>query len=322
MRVLIAGGGGFIGSHLADLLLGRGDDVVAVDNFVTGRAVNIAHLHDHDSFTLVEHDITTELPDAVLDEHYDAVLDLASPASPLDFATLPLEILAVGSTGTRNLLELARRDDARFFLASTSEVYGDPLVHPQPESYWGNVSSIGPRSCYDEAKRFSEALTMAYHRTHDVDVRIVRIFNTYGERVRPDDGRVVNTFVVQALRGAPITLHGDGSQTRSFCHVADEIIGLTAVLDGDITGPVNVGNPAEFTMRELAELVVELTDSSSEIVSVPLPPEREGDPLQRRPDITLVGSTYGWEPKISLRDGLQRMIDWFAEHEHVVEIAR
>ena len=191
---------------------------------------------------------------------------------------MPLEILDVGSTGTRNLLDLALDHGARFFLASTSEVYGDPLVHPQPESYWGNVSSIGPRSCYDEAKRFSEAITMAYHRVHGLDVRIARIFNTYGERMRPDDGRVVNTLVVQALRGDPITLHGDGSQTRSFCHVADEIVGLTAVLDGDLVGPVNVGNPDEFTIRQLAELIVELTGSPSEIITVPLPPEREGDP--------------------------------------------
>ena len=192
---------------------------------------------------------------------FDTILDLASPASPADFATMPLEILAVGSTGTRNLLDLALDHHARFFLASTSEVYGDPLVHPQPETYWGNVSSIGPRSCYDEAKRFSEAITMAYHRVHGLDVRIARIFNTYGERMRPEDGRVVNTLVVQALRDDPITLHGDGSQTRSFCHVADEIVGLAAVLDGHLTGPINVGNPNEFTIRELAELVIELTDS-------------------------------------------------------------
>ena len=317
MRALIAGGGGFIGSHLTDLLLARGDDVVAVDNFATGRPVNVAHLRDHPAFTLIEHDITRGLPDTVLDDRFDAVLDLASPASPVDFATMPLEILAVGSTGTRNLLDLAHAHGARFFLSSTSEVYGDPLVHPQPESYWGNVSCTGPRSCYDEAKRFSEALTMAYHRTHGVDVRIVRIFNTYGERMRPDDGRVVNTFVVQALRGEPITLHGDGTQTRSFCHVADEIVGLTAVLDGHLTGPVNVGNPGEFTMRELAELVVELTGATSEIISVPLPAEREGDPLQRQPDISLIESTYGWRPQIPLRDGLARMIRFFAEHEGV-----
>ena len=314
---LVAGGGGFIGSHLVDVVLGRGDTVTIVDNFVTGRRANIAHLADHPGCTVVEHDITVPLPAEVLNGRYDTVLDLASPASPVDFATMPLEIMAVGSTGTRNLLDLALAQGARFFLSSTSEVYGDPLVHPQPESYLGNVSCIGPRSVYDEAKRFSEALTMAYHRTHGVDVRIVRIFNTYGERMRPNDGRVVNTFLVQALLGEPITLHGDGSQTRSFVHVADEVRGLLAVLDGHLTGPVNVGNPGEFTMRELAELVVELTGSSSPIVTIPLPPEREGDPLQRQPDITLIKSTYGWEPTIALRDGLARMIDFFRTHEQL-----
>ena len=315
MRHLLAGGGGFVGSHLTELFLARGDEVVVVDNFATGRRSNIAHLADHAGFTLVEHDITTPLPDFGV--AFDAILDLASPASPADFATMPLEILAVGSTGTRTLLDLAVAHDARFFLASTSEVYGDPLVHPQPETYWGNVSSIGPRSCYDEAKRFSEAITMAYHRVHGLDVRIARIFNTYGERMRPDDGRVVNTLVVQALRGEPITLHGDGSQTRSFCHVADEIVGLTAVLDGHLTGPINVGNPNEFTIRELAEIVIELTGSSSEIVTVPLPPEREGDPAQRRPDITLINEAYGWTPTIDLRDGLGRMITWFRTAEGI-----
>ncbi|MEO8267136.1 MAG: UDP-glucuronic acid decarboxylase family protein [Ilumatobacteraceae bacterium] len=315
MRHLLAGGGGFVGSHLTELFLARGDEVVVVDNFATGRRANVAHLADHVGFTLVEHDITTPLPDFGV--AFDAILDLASPASPADFATMPLEILAVGSTGTRNLLDLAVAHGARFFLASTSEVYGDPLVHPQPETYWGNVSSIGPRSCYDEAKRFSEAITMAYHRVHGLDVRIARIFNTYGERMRPDDGRVVNTLVVQALRGEPITLHGDGSQTRSFCHVADEIIGLTAVLDGHLTGPINVGNPNEFTIRELAEIVIELTASSSEIVTVPLPAEREGDPAQRRPDITLVNETYGWAPTIDLREGLGRMITWFRTAEGI-----
>jgi nucleoside-diphosphate-sugar epimerase len=315
MRHLLAGGGGFIGSHLTELFLGRGDEVVVVDNFATGRRSNIAHLAGHERFKLIDHDITTALPEFGVT--FDTVLDLASPASPADFATMPLEILAVGSTGTRNLLDLALAHDARFFLASTSEVYGDPLVHPQPESYWGNVSSIGPRSCYDEAKRFSEAITMAYHRVHGLDVRIARIFNTYGERMRPDDGRVVNTLVVQALRGDPITLHGDGSQTRSFCHVADEIIGLTAVLDGDLIGPVNVGNPDEFTIRQLAEVVVELTDSPSEIITVPLPPEREGDPTQRRPDISLINGAYGWKPAIDLSEGLTRMIDWFRTAEGI-----
>ena len=228
---------------------------------------------------------------------------------------MPLEILAVGSTGTRNLLDLAVANDARFFLASTSEVYGDPLVHPQPESYLGNVSSIGPRSCYDEAKRFSEAITMAYHRVHGLDTRIARIFNTYGERMRPDDGRVVNTFVTQALRGEAITLHGTGLQTRSFCHVSDEVKGLLAVVDGPLVSPVNVGNPVEFTMRELAELTIELTGSSSSIIMVPHPDEREGDPMQRCPDIGLISEQYGWTPTVELRDGLGRMIDFFRAHE-------
>ena len=315
MRHLLAGGGGFVGSHLAELFLARGDEVVVIDNFATGRRSNIAHLADHAQFTLIDHDITRPLPE--FDTKFDAVLDLASPASPADFATMPLEILAVGSTGTTNLLDLAVAHSACFFLASTSEVYGDPLVHPQPESYWGNVSSIGPRSCYDEAKRFSEAITMAYHRVHGLDVRIARIFNTYGERMRPDDGRVVNTLVVQALRGEPITLHGDGLQTRSFCHVADEIIGLAAVLDGHLTGPINVGNPNEFTIRQLAELVVDLTDSPSKIITVPLPLEREGDPAQRRPDISLISGVYGWKPVIELTDGLSRMIEWFRTAEGI-----
>ena len=318
MRILLAGGAGFIGSHIADALLARGDEVVAIDNFATGRPENVAHLSGNAKFTLVEHDITLPWPaHNALAAKFDAVLDYASPASPNDFATMPLEILAVGSTGTRNLLDRAKADGAVFFLTSTSEVYGDPLVHPQPETYWGNVSSIGPRSCYDEAKRFSEALTMAYHRVHGIDVRIVRIFNTYGERMRPNDGRVVNTFVVQALRGEPLTLHGDGSQTRSFCHVSDEVRGLMALLDSDYNLPVNVGNPDEFTMRELAELVIELTGSSSDIISVELPPERDGDPLQRKPDITLAKNLLGWEPSISLRDGLHRMIKHFVEVEGI-----
>ena len=318
MRVLLAGGAGFIGSHIADALLARGDEVVAIDNFATGRRENVAHLSGNAKFTLIEHDITLPWPThPALEAKFDAVLDYASPASPNDFATMPLEILAVGSTGTRNLLDRAKADGAVFFLTSTSEVYGDPLVHPQPETYWGNVSSIGPRSCYDEAKRFSEALTMAYHRVHGVDVRIVRIFNTYGERMRPNDGRVVNTFVVQALRGEPLTLHGDGSQTRSFCHVSDEVRGLVALLDSDYNMPVNVGNPGEFTMRELAEIVIDLTGSSSKIISVDLPPERDGDPLQRKPDITLAKNLLGWEPTISLRDGLLRMIKHFVEVEGI-----
>jgi dTDP-glucose 4,6-dehydratase len=318
VRVLLAGGAGFIGSHLADALLARGDTVVAVDNLVTGRYRNIEHLTRHPEFTLIQHDITQlfSAHDA-LTKPFDSILDFASPASPNDFATMPLEILDVGSTGTRNLLEIAKRDKAIFFLASTSEVYGDPLVHPQPETYWGNVSSIGPRSCYDEAKRFSEALTMAYHRVYGIDIRIARIFNTYGERMRPEDGRVVNTFVVQALRGEPLTLHGDGLQTRSFVHVSDEVRGLIALLDSKCTLPVNIGNPHEFTMRELATLIIDLMGSKSSIINIPLPPERDGDPLQRQPDITLAKSLLHWQPTVSLREGLIPMIEFFKITEQI-----
>ena len=316
MRVLLAGGAGFIGSHVADVLLARGDDVVAVDNLSTGRAVNVAHLINNPRFTLIEHDITLLFPHhPALADRFDAVMDLASPASPNDFKKMPLEILAVGSTGTRQLLDLAVTQNTKFLLASTSEVYGDPLVHPQPETYWGNVSPIGPRSCYDEAKRFSEALTMAYRRVHALDVRVVRIFNTYGERMRPGDGRVVNTFIEQALRGEPITLHGDGQQTRSFCHVEDEVRGIVALLDSDLCEPVNIGNPNEFTMEKLAELVLAVTGSKSPIVRVPLPEEREGDPLQRCPDISLARDLLGWEPRISLSEGLPRMVHHFRTHE-------
>jgi nucleoside-diphosphate-sugar epimerase len=303
-RVVVAGGAGFIGSHLCDRLIERGDDVVAIDNLVTGSRSNVAHLAREERFQLVEHDVCQPLE---LDGEVHAVLDLASPASPKDFAVLPLEILAVGSAGTRNLLDLARAKGARFLITSTSEVYGDPLVHPQPESYWGNVNPIGPRSCYDEAKRFAEALTMAYHRHVGVDVRIVRVFNTYGPRMKPGDGRVVSNFLVQALTGAPITIYGDGRQTRSFCYIDDEVDGILAVLDGPLTGPVNVGNPDEFTVQELADLVVELTGTRSAIVREPLPVD---DPARRRPDTTLAREQLGWQPKVPLRDGLTRTADW------------
>jgi nucleoside-diphosphate-sugar epimerase len=307
MRVLIAGGAGFIGSHICDRLVDRGDDVICVDNLITGRVENIAHLLGRTGFSFVEADICVPFGvDGVL----DAVLDFASPASPDDFDRIPLEILAVGSTGTRNLLDLAVAHKARFLLTSTSEVYGDPLVHPQPETYWGNVDPIGPRSCYDEAKRFSEALTMAYRRVHGVEVRIARIFNTYGPRMKPRDGRVVTNFCVQALAGDPITLYGDGNQTRSFCYVDDEVRGLLALLDGDIVGPVNIGNDGEFTMRELAELVVELTGSNSPIVTVPMPAGRTGDPMQRKPDLTVANTHLGWAPTIPLREGLSQLLDW------------
>jgi len=310
MRVLVAGGAGFIGSHLSDALVERGDTVVAVDNLLTGRRENVGSLLSHERFALVECDVTEPLIGSPeFEERFDAVLDLASPASPDDFANLPLEILAVGSTGTRNLLDLACGQGSRFLLASTSEVYGDPLVHPQTEDYLGNVDPVGPRSCYDEAKRFAEALTVAYRRVRGADTRIARIFNTYGERMRPDDGRVLTNFIVQALAGEPMTLYGDGSQSRSFCYVADEVAGLLAVLDGDVPGPVNVGNPDERTIRETAELVRELTGSTSEIIEVSLPEERFGDPRRRCPDITLARNRLEWEPTTPLRLGLQRMID-------------
>jgi dTDP-glucose 4,6-dehydratase len=248
-------------------------------------------------------------------ERFDMVFDFASPASPSDFLTMPREILAVGSAGTSNLIDRALADSALFFLASTSEVYGDPLVHPQPETYWGNVSSIGPRSCYDEAKRFSEALTMANQRTRGLNSRIVRIFNTYGERMRPDDGRVVSTFIRQALAGEALTLYGDGAQSRSFCYISDLVRGLLAITEQDDQLPINLGNPAECTMRELAETVVDLVAAPSEIVNVPMPPEREGDPLQRCPDIQRATSLLHWAPTVSLREGLGRMIAHYRELE-------
>jgi|TARA_R110002110_G_scaffold84176_3_gene218594 dTDP-glucose 4,6-dehydratase len=307
MRVVVAGGAGFLGSHLTDALIARGDEVVCLDNYSTGRPSNVAHLVDNAAFTLVEGDVVASCD---VDGPVDAVMNLASPASPKDYFALPIETLDVGSIGTRNLLELAHRNDAKFFMASTSEVYGDPLVHPQPETYWGHVNSIGERSMYDEAKRFSEALTMAYHRSKDVDVKIVRIFNTYGPRMQVDDGRVVSNFIVQALRGEPMTIYGDGNQTRSFCYVADEIRGFLALLDSDQVGPINIGNPNEFTMLELAEIIVELTDSAGSLVYESLPSD---DPKQRQPDITLAKQHLGWEPTIQLREGLEKTIPYFAE---------
>jgi dTDP-glucose 4,6-dehydratase len=302
-RVVVAGGAGFIGSGLCEALVARGDDVTAVDNLSTGRRENLADLDGHERFRLVEHDVCLPVP---VDGPLDVVYDLASPASPDDFTRIPLEILAVGSAGTGHLLDLARARGAQFVLASTSEVYGDPLVHPQVETYWGNVDPVGPRSCYDEAKRFSEALTVAYGRVHGLDVRIARIFNTYGPRLRLDDGRVVTNLIVQALTGQPLTLYGDGTQTRSFCYVDDEVSGLLAVADhpGPVPGPVNIGNPHEITVADLAAAILAVTGSSSPVVRVPLPAGRAGDPARRRPDVTLARELLGWEPKISLRQGL------------------
>jgi dTDP-glucose 4,6-dehydratase len=305
MRVVVTGGAGFLGSHVCELLVERGDSVVAVDNLCTGSVDNIAHLGGRDGFAFVRHDVSEpiDVPGPV-----DAVMHLASPASPVDYFDLPIGTLKAGSLGTLNTLDLARKKGARYFFASTSEVYGDPAVHPQREDYWGNVNPVGVRSVYDEAKRFGEALTMAYHREYGLDVRISRTFNTYGPRMRPSDGRVVSNFIVQALAGRPLTVYGDGSQTRSFCYVDDQVRGLVALLDSDHSGPVNIGNPDEFSVLELAETVLDLTGSKSEIVFEPLP---EDDPTQRKPDISLAAEVARWAPEIDLRDGLRRTIPWF-----------
>ena len=304
-RVVITGGAGFLGSHICDALLDRGDEVVCIDNLVTGSTRNIEHLFGTAGFTYVQQDVSTYVwvPGDV-----DAVLHFASPASPVDYLEMPIPTLKVGSLGTHNTLGLAKAKSARYFLASTSETYGDPQVHPQPETYWGHVNPVGPRGVYDEAKRFAEAMAMAYHRYHGLDVRIVRIFNTYGPRMRPSDGRVISNFLVQALQGKPLTVYGDGQQTRSFCYVDDEIRGFLALLDSDYVGPVNIGNPGEFTVRELADIVLEVTGSDSEIVFEDLPVD---DPTQRRPDITLAKELLGWEPTVDLREGLARTADYF-----------
>ena len=302
---VVAGGAGFLGSHLCEALLADGLQVLALDDFSTGRAANVAHLVGEPRFHLLETDVTQPLdvPGPV-----DLVLNFASPASPPDYLRLPLETLRVGSVGTVNLLELARRHGARFLMASTSESYGDPLVHPQREDYWGNVNPVGPRSVYDEAKRFSEATTTAYRRTCGVDAGIARIFNTYGPRMRVDDGRAVPTFIDQALRGEPITVAGDGSQTRSVCYVDDLVDGLLRLLHSALAGPCNIGNPVELTVLELAELVRDLTGSTSAITYVPRP---EDDPCVRRPDITQARTALGWEPAVEPREGLLRTIAWF-----------
>jgi dTDP-glucose 4,6-dehydratase len=305
MHVVVTGGAGFLGSHLTDALLARGDQVTVIDNLVTGNEDNLAHQFGNPAFRFVNHDVSQFIwvPGAV-----DAVLHFASPASPKDYLEMPIQTLKVGSLGTHNSLGLAREKGATYMIASTSEVYGDPLVHPQPETYWGHVNPVGPRGVYDEAKRFAEAMTMAYHTYHGVDTRIVRFFNTYGPRMRPGDGRVVSNFVCQALRGDPITIYGDGQQTRSFGFVSDTVAGVLALLDSSEHQPVNIGNPGEFTIRELAELVLELTGSSSELVIEPLPVD---DPMQRCPDITRAREILGWQPAISLREGLAPTIEYF-----------
>ena len=305
MRVLITGAAGFLGSHLSDRFLADGHTVVGLDNFITGHADNIAHLMGNERFSFVRHNISDY---TYVAGDLDGVLHFASPASPVDYLEHPLPTLKVGALGTHNALGLAKAKGARFFLASTSEVYGDPLVHPQPETYWGNVNPIGPRGVYDEAKRFAEAITMAYHRFHGLDTRIVRIFNTYGPRMRPRDGRVVSNLIVQALNDEPLTIYGDGSQTRSFCYVSDEVEGIYRLFMHGDSQPTNIGNPVEYTVRQLAEIVVELTGTSMPITTKPLP---EDDPKVRKPDITRARAMLHWEPAVTVREGVARTIEYF-----------
>jgi dTDP-glucose 4,6-dehydratase len=304
-RAVVTGGAGFLGSHLCRALVQRGWHVLAIDSLLTGRVDNIEDLLEQPGFELKEHDVSQFV---AVDGPVDAVLHFASPASPRDYLEYPIKTLKVGSLGTHNTLGLAKATGARYLLASTSEVYGDPEVHPQHEEYWGHVNPVGPRGVYDEAKRFAESMAMAYHRVHDVDVKIVRIFNTFGPCLRAGDGRVVSNFLVQAIDGKPLTVYGDGNQTRSYCYVDDEVRGILGLLDSDWTGPMNIGNPDEFTVLELAELVLELTGSSSEIVFEPLPVD---DPTRRQPDISLATRVLGWRPEVELREGLARTYDWF-----------
>jgi dTDP-glucose 4,6-dehydratase len=304
---IVTGGAGFLGSHLCERLLDEGHRVVCVDNLITGTKANIAHILDHDDFEFLEHDVTR--PFEVLGT-IDNVLHFASPASPIDYLELPIQTLKVGSLGTHNTLGLAKAKQARYLLASTSEVYGDPLIHPQPESYWGNVNPVGPRGVYDEAKRFAEAMVMAYHRYHGLDTRIVRIFNTFGPRMRPKDGRVVPAFIQQSLLGEPLSVFGDGKQTRSFCYVDDLIEGIWRLLNSDFTDPVNIGNPHEMTILEFADIIVKLTDGKSEIAFEPLPVD---DPKTRQPDISLAKKILGWEPGVPLEEGLLKTVAYFQE---------
>ncbi len=305
MRILVSGGAGFVPSHLCDLLLSRGHEVVAIDNFITGHRRNLTTLEAHPGFSLVVADVSKELP---VGGRFDRIFHMASPASPIDYVELPFETLYAGSDGTRLLLERARADGARFLLASTSEVYGDPAVHPQVEDYWGNVNPIGVRSVYDEAKRYAEALSMAFARYHKVEVRIVRIFNTYGPRMRPNDGRVMPAFCSQALAGEPLTVFGDGLQTRSFCYVSDLVEGISRLMESDLTTPCNVGNPHEMTMLQLAEYINRFTGNKAGIVHRPLPKD---DPTRRRPDITLARTRLGWEPQVDFEEGVSRTVAYF-----------
>jgi len=308
MRMLVAGGAGFLGSHLCDRLLAEGHQVIALDNLATGSLDNISHLQGRKDFSFIKQDVTKPFR---IEGPVDFIFDLASPASPIDFVKIPIEILLVGSYGVHNLLELAREKQAGFLLTSTSEVYGDPLVHPQPEEYWGNVNPIGPRSVYDESKRYAEALTMAYHRFRSVDTRIVRIFNTYGPRMRLDDGRVVPTLIDQALQGRPLSVFGDGSQTRSFCYASDLIEGIYLTMKSAEHQPINLGNPHEMTILDFARAIKKHTGTKSAIEHKPLPAD---DPKVRRPDISRARKVLSWEPRISFEEGIKKTIDWFAGH--------
>ncbi|MFH1133835.1 MAG: UDP-glucuronic acid decarboxylase family protein [Nanoarchaeota archaeon] len=305
MRILVTGGAGFLGSHLCDFLIAKGHQVICMDNFITGSPANIAHLKGNSHFSFKHHDVCNYIP---VEGKLDAVLHFASPASPIDYQQIPIQTLKVGALGTHNALGLAKAKEATFLLASTSEVYGDPLVNPQPETYWGNVNPVGLRGCYDESKRFAEALTMAYHRIHGMDIRIARIFNTFGPRNRPDDGRVVPAFINQAIAGKPLTVFGDGRQTRSFCYVDDLIEGIWLLLKSNVNEPVNLGNPQELSINEFAKRILTLTGSQSEIVHKPLPAD---DPKVRRPDIAKARKLLGWEPKVPVDDGLRKTVDYF-----------
>jgi dTDP-glucose 4,6-dehydratase len=314
-RTVVTGGAGFLGSHLCERLLADGDEVLCLDNFVTGQPGNVGHLLENPGFRLVRADVTdyVHVPGPV-----DNVLHFASPASPIDYLQLPIATLKVGSIGTMHALGLAKEKGARFLLASTSETYGDPQIHPQPETYWGHVNPVGPRGVYDEAKRFAEAMTMAYRRTHGVDTAIVRIFNTFGPRMRPNDGRAIPTFIRQALTGEPITVAGDGTQTRSVCYVDDLVEGLLRLLRSDCEGPVNIGNPHELSMLELARWIRDLAGSSSEIEFVERP---QDDPTVRQPDITLARTRLGWEPQVPIEEGLKRTIEWFRSESEAADVS-
>ncbi len=305
MRILVTGGAGFLGSHLCDRLLKDKHKVVCLDNLITGSTDNIAHLSENENFKFIKYDVTNYI---CVEGKIDAVLHFASPASPIDYLQIPIQTLKVGSLGTHKALGLAKEKNAIFLLASTSEVYGDPLVHPQPETYWGNVNPVGVRGCYDEAKRFAEAMTMAYHRYHQVEIRIVRIFNTFGERMRKNDGRAIPSFITQALGNKPLTVFGDGRQTRSFCYVSDLIEGIYKLLNSKINEPVNIGNPHEMSLNEMAERIINLTGSKSKIKYLPLPPD---DPKVRQPDINKAKELLNWTPQVNIGEGLKKTIEWF-----------